>query len=91
VLVVWDILREGKGPTRRGTLMVHDALFCHLPVHMPFFMFLSGFIFLHLQTDRRCGDYGRYVVASPCVSGQHICCLAGLMIAGKVIAQRFLM
>jgi len=78
VLVVLGHLAGGKGPNPPRDFDWYMTLFLPLyRFHMPFFMFLSGFIsFYTYKPIRRCGDYGRYVVRSPCVSGQHICCLA---------------
>jgi len=59
--------------------------------HMPFFMFLSGSIFFYTYTPiRALRDYGRYAVRKFLRLGPAYLLFGGLMIAGKVIAQRFL-
>jgi len=59
--------------------------------HMPFFMFLSGLIFYYTYTSIcTLSDYGRYVVRKALRFGPSYLLFGGLMIAGKVIAQRFL-
>src|SRR3984957_20836432 len=59
--------------------------------HMPFFMFLSGYIFLYTYTPiRTVRDYGHYAVRKFWRFGPPFLLFGGLMIAGKVIGQHYL-
>lgn len=59
--------------------------------HMPFFMFLSGFVFFYAYNPiRALGDYRGYAVRKLWRFAPAYLLFGGLMIAGKVIGQRFL-
>jgi fucose 4-O-acetylase-like acetyltransferase len=58
--------------------------------HMPFFMFLSGYIFYYAYNPiRTLRDYGHYAVRKSWRFVPAYLLFGGLMIAGKVIAERF--
>jgi peptidoglycan/LPS O-acetylase OafA/YrhL len=85
-LVAWD---GGNFPKGFAWYMVVDQAVYRF--HMSFFMFLSGFIFLYTYNPiRTLRDYGRYAVRKSWRFGPAYLLFGGLMIAGKVIGQRFL-
>ena len=59
--------------------------------HMPFFMFLSGFVFFYTYNPvHSFRDYGRYAVRKFWRFGPAYLLFGGLMIGGKVMAQHFM-
>jgi fucose 4-O-acetylase-like acetyltransferase len=66
-------------------MAIHYAIY---RFHMPFFMFLSGFIFFYTYNPiRTMHDYGRYAVRKFWRFAPAYLLFGGLMIAGKTIGQ----
>jgi fucose 4-O-acetylase-like acetyltransferase len=85
-LVAWE---GGNFPKGFAWYMVVDQAIYRF--HMSFFMFLSGFVYLYAYNPiRTLRDYGSYAARKFWRFGPAYLLFGGLMIAGKVIGQRFL-